>query len=157
MCRKHLILTAAGLLSLAWAPQAKAQAMPFIDLNGMARQNVQFAQYMDQRAWHTAWAIARQLPPGYRVQFNMPAWQQSMQGYQGAADRYLQSLQKGSQAQSAALYNWGQAFRGNAYYSAPGSTHGYYLPYTGSTYNLDAFGWATPGLRYDRGINLYAR
>ncbi len=157
MWRKYVILSAAGILSLAWASEAKAQAMPFIDLNGMAQQNIAFGQYMDQRAWHTAWSIARQLPPGYRVQFNMPAWQQSMQGYQGAADRYIHSMQKHSQVRSAAVYNWGQAFLGNAYYSAPGSGSGYYLPWMGPAYNINPFGQATPGARWDRGFNVYAR
>jgi hypothetical protein len=154
MSSKMLVVTA--VLAASVVGRVNAQTMPFFDINGLAQQNIAFGQYMDQRAWQQAWDIARQLPPGYQVPFNMSAWQQSMQGYNQAAANYLQGMQTNSQRTSAAINHWGQAFRGNALYTPTYGGPGYYLPWTSPSYNVGPSGMATPGMRWDTGTNVFA-
>jgi hypothetical protein len=154
MSRGFLALVAAGLVAVTVAGEAKAQMMPMWDVNGLARQNIQFGQQMDQLAWQQSWRIAASLPPGYQV----PANPHMMDGYRAASAAYIHGMQANSVRTSNAIERTGQAFRGNALYINPNTGAGCYLPWSGGpVYNVGPYNYATPGPRYDRGVNYWVR
>jgi hypothetical protein len=143
-----------GLFCLMGKGEAGAQ---LLDMNGLIGMEVNFHNQFYPWAWQQSVELARQIPDDQPLPFNAMTIYGANVAAGAAWSGYVNGLNYNSHRTSNAIGNWTNgAIRGYGHYADPHTGNTYQLPWQYNGYNVDNYGYASPGIRYDGfGTNVF--